>query len=246
MQRIKVTAGFTKVLVIFVLIQLVSSCSTRAEMTIGKDRRATITLKTSIPPEIEVWVRRNSRLPLDRQLFNPDSTAAALRSRGLTVLGIRILDQTTQELKFEAADLLAFIESDSRLKEAGLITYESGKGWASLRMTITNANAAALISLFPGLDLQLLEALQPPALFYNPVSTAEYRSMLGVLMGRTAAAALDTTMLNIQLVTPGPISDLRGLTLVTGSNPSSAGLSIPVVEAMVLEKPIDIYLKWHQ
>jgi hypothetical protein len=102
------------------------------------------------------------------------------------------------------------------------------------------------MDLFPGLDPYLLEALQPPALFHNPVSTAEYRSMLGALMGRTAANALDATRLDLTLVLPGPIMESSGRTLRRGTDPRTATLAIAVVDAMVLETPIDIYLKWQQ
>lgn len=225
---------------------LLFSCSAKTEMTIGKDRRARVSLLVTIPPEIEAWLRRTSGMPAASQLFDPDSTAATLQNRGLRVLSSRLSDRNSQEVNFEATDLAVFIASDARLKASRLIHYESGQGWASLRMTVTSTNAAVLIDIFPGLDPQLLEALQPPALFYNPVSTAEYRSMLGALMGRTAAGALDATTLGLKLVLPGNIMESSGLILGNGPNSRTASLSIAVVDAMVLEKPIDIYLKWQQ
>jgi len=231
---------------ITVLILLSISCSTKAEMTIRKDRGASISLLVSIPPEIEAWMRRTSGMPAGSQLFDPANTAAALRNRGLKVLGYSIPDRSSQAINFEAMDLAAFIAGDPGLRDSGLLRYESGQGWASLRMTVSSTNASALIDLFPGVDPDLLEALQPPALFYNPVSTAEYRSMLGVLMGRTAATALDATTLSLNLVLPGAITESSGLTLAPGPSPRSASLSIAVVEAMVLEKPIHLYLKWQQ
>jgi hypothetical protein len=228
------------------MVLLTFSCSTKAEMAIGKDRKASISLLVSIPPEIEAWMRRTSGMPITSQLFDPDGTAAALRNRGLNVLSSRLPDRSSQAIIFEAADLASFIASDKQLKESGLIHYESGLGWASIRINITSTNASSLIDLFPGLDPQLLEALQPPALFYNPVSTTEYRNMLGVLMGRTAASALDATTLSLKLTLPGTILESSGLNLVAGPNPRTASLSIAAVDAMVLEKSIHIYLKWEQ
>ena len=215
-------------------------------MTIGKDRGARISLIVSIPPEIEAWMRRTSGLPAGNQLFDPDGTAAALRERGLKVISSRLPDRSSQTIDFEAADLAAFITTDKKLKDSNLIRYERGQGWASLRLTVTSTNASALIDLFPGLDPQLLEALQPPALFYNPVSTAEYRSMLGALMGRTAANALDASTLNLKLILPGTIMESSGRNMEAGAGSRTASISIAAVDAMVLEKPIDIYLKWEQ
>jgi hypothetical protein len=185
-------------------------------------------------------------MPAGSQLFDPANTAEALRNRGLKILGYSIPDRSSQAISFEAVDLADFIASDPRMRDSGLLRYESGQGWASLRMTVTNTNASVLIDLFPGLDPDLLEALQPPALFYNPVSTAEYRSMLGALMGRTAAGALDSTSLSLNLILPGAIMESSGLTLPGGSSPRSASFTVAVVDALVLEKPIDIYLKWQQ
>ena len=233
-------------LITSVMILSIFSCSTKAEMTIGKDRKISMSLLVSIPPEIEAWMRRTSGQPIGSQLFDPDSTSEALRNRGLKVLRSSLPDRTSQAISFEAVDLSTFIASDRKLLESGLIHYESGQGWASLDITVTNANASVLIDLFPGLDTDLLEALQPPALFYNPVSTVEYRSMLGVLMGRTASSALDATTLNLTLILPGTILESRGPNLVSGSGSRTATISIAAVDAMVLEKPISIYLKWEQ
>ena len=233
-------------LITLAMILSMFSCSTNAELTIGKDRKVSMSLLVSIPPEIEAWMRRTSGQPIGSQLFDPDATSAALRYRGLKVLRSSLPDRSSQAISFEAADLAAFIASDRKLQESGLIHYESGQGWASLDITITNTNASVLIDLFPGLDPELLEALQPPALFYNPVTTVEYRSMLGVLMGHTASRALDATTMNLTLILPGTIMESRGPNLASGSGSRTATISIAVVDAMVLEKPITIYLKWEQ
>jgi hypothetical protein len=246
MRSIQCKPIFVSILLAMAILVLSFSCSTKAEMTIGKDRGASISLAVSIPPEMEAWMRRTSGMPAGSTLFDPDSTAVALRNRGFRVTSSRLPDRSSHEVSFGTADLAAFIASDSQLKDSGLIRYESGQGWASLRLTVTSTNASALIDLFQGLDPQLLEALQPPALYYNPVTTTEYRSMLGALMGRTAAGALDATTLNLKLVLPGTIIESSGLTLGSGPNSRTAEFAIAVVDAMVLEKPIDIYLKWQQ
>jgi hypothetical protein len=70
--------------------------------------------------------------------------------------------------------------------------------------------------------------------------------MLGALMGRTAAGALDATVLSLKLVLPGTITESRGLVIENSPTPRTASFTIDVVDAMVLEQPIDIYLKWQQ
>ncbi|MDX9957578.1 MAG: hypothetical protein RBT68_03970 [Spirochaetia bacterium] len=246
MRSIRRKPVFVINLLTMAIVFLSFSCSTKAEMTIGKDSKASISLVVSIPPEIEAWMRRTTGLPAGSPLFNSEGTAEALRNRGFKVISSRLPNRYSQEVSFETADLAAFIASDTRLKDSSLIHYKSGQGWASIRLTVTSTNASALIDLFPGLDPQLLEALQPPALFYNPVTTAEYRSMLGALMGRTAAGALDATKLNLKLILPGTILESSGMIPGSGPNPRTAEFTIAVVDAMVLEKPIDIYLKWEQ
>ena len=246
MRTTRPSSFLTLAILTLTLIFLTFSCSTKADLSIGTDRRATINLVVSIPPEIDTWMRRTLGLKPESQLFNPINTASALSKRGLKVLKSSISSYSTHVLSFEASDLAAFIASDTLIRDAGLISYESGPGWASLQLKITSSNALAMLDFFPGLDPELLEALQPPALFYNPVSTAEYRSMLGALMGRSAAAALDTTALNLKLSLPGSILQASGLTIDGGPDSRTASLSVAVVDAMVLEKPIDIYLKWQQ
>ncbi|MFH2116136.1 MAG: hypothetical protein ABIJ86_16675, partial [Spirochaetota bacterium] len=99
--------AFVTVLMVTATVFLSFSCSTKAEMTIGKDHGASVSLLVTIPPEIETWLRRTSGMPTDSQLFNPDGTSAALRNRGFNVLSSRQPDQSSQAIDFEATDLAA-------------------------------------------------------------------------------------------------------------------------------------------
>jgi hypothetical protein len=112
-------------------------------------------------------------------------------------------------------------------------------------LRITRGNASALLSIFPGADEELLEALQPPALYDNPVTKAEYRSMLLALLGKSSAEALDGARFSLSLALPGPILESEGVTIRAG-NASLAWFSLPVLDALTLEQAIELYARWQE
>jgi hypothetical protein len=224
-----------------------ASCSADIALAIRTDARTATAMGIIIPPEVESWIRRSTSIAAATPLFNADASATALRQRGVNVISSRIPSSTSWLATFDIPDLPAFIAKDARLREAGLLRYETGPDWASLAVHITTDNAMTLLELFPGLDLEILEALQPPALYDNPVTMAEYRTMLQALMGRIAARALDAAVISLELTVPGPILESRNLTAASIA-PSNrlVRLEIPTLAALVLEHPIELYVKWRQ
>jgi hypothetical protein len=197
-----------------------------------------------IPATIEAKLRSLSSLEPGQALVDPAAISRGAQARGLRPLAAPSAAPAAYRGSFALSDLQAFSASPG-LAGTGLIAYARASGWASVRLRIGRDNAAALLAIFPGADEELLEALQPPALYDNPVSKAEYRSMLLALLGKSAAEALDNARFSLSLTLPGPILESEGVTIRAGNAPV-ASFALPILDALTLEKPVELFARWQE
>jgi hypothetical protein len=221
-----------------------ASCSASAGLAIRSDRSLTMSLSMEIPAAIEAKLRSLSSLEPGQALVDPLAIRRGAEARGMRALSSSSPTPASYLGSFTLPDIQAFGVSPA-MAGTGLFSYGKGPGWASLRVRISRDNACSLLAIFPGADEELLEALQPPALYDNPVSKAEYRSMLLALLGKSAAEALDGARFSLSLSLPGPILESEGLT-IGGLEASGASFSLPVLDALTLERPAEFYARWRE
>jgi hypothetical protein len=225
-----------------------SSCGATAGLVLESDRSATLGLSVEVPAAIDTRIRAfvsssGSGAPSAVPLFDAAAVSKAILARGMTVRESQVPTMRSYAGAFSIKDIAAVLSSDTDL--AKILVYARGDGWASLRMRIDRDNAVVLTRLFPGIDQDLLEALQPPALYDNPVNAQEYRSMLAGLLGKTAAGALDGLVFKLTLDLPGTVLESSVGALVDASS-KRVTMTIPALDAMVLEKPVDFHVRWKQ
>ena len=235
------------------LTLMAGSCGASADLAIRADRSALVSVRAEIPAAVESRIRQfiasgtaggaASGAASAQPLFNANAVSASMRDRGVSVVESAASGSRSYRGVFRVADLDGLSARDPEL--AGVLEYRHGPGWASLQMRLRRGNAAALAHLFPGIDQDLLEALQPPALYDNPVSVTEYRSMLAGLLGTTAVQAIDGMTIALAIRTPGPIIESNGVTR-QASDRSAADFSVRAIDALVLEAPVEFFVRWQE
>ncbi len=239
-------ADFIRLVFVPLAAMLAGSCGATANMAVRSDESATLSLSVEVPAAVEAKIRQfaasggasgGSPAPM----FDAAAVASSVSSRGVSVRSSASPSARAYRGAFDIADLGRLIASDDEL--GAVLDYARGPGWASLRFRADRGNAAAVARLFPGIDEELLEALQPPALYDNPVSRDEYRSMLAGLLGKAAATAIDGLSFSLTVSFPGAVLETGGAAVV-GPSGRSASLAIPALDAMVLERPFEFYVKW--
>ncbi len=228
---------------------LLSSCGAAADIAFRADRSATVSLAVEVPAAVEARIRQfassagtgaaGSGVPL----FDAAAVSSSVAARGVSVRSSSSPDPRSYRGTFVVADVRRLLGADRDL--AAVMEYARSPGRASVRLRVDRGNARAVVALFPGLDAELLESLQPPALYDNPVSAAEYRSMLAGLLGKAAAAGIDGARIVLSASFPGEIVESSPGVIVDASR-KSASLSIPAIEAMVLERPVDFHITWKE
>ncbi len=126
------------------------------------------------------------------------------------------------------------------LKGSGLLTMSQGPLWSEFRFRLERGSAKALTSLFPGIDPYLMDALSPPALEEDPVTSAEYRTMLKAVFGEKAMPSMEGAVIQINVTAPGVVVDSGGGRL----SGSTLTARIPLIQVLNLEKPIELWLRW--
>lgn len=230
---------------------VMGSCGAAADLAIRADRSALLSMRVDVPAAVEARIRQfaasgkpaagsaTTTVPL----FNAGAVADSVRARGIVVDESAASGPRAYRGAFRVADLDALLAGDRRLAE--VLEYRHGTGWASLRLSLRRGGAAAIAGLLPGIDPDLLEALQPPALYDNPVTVAEYRSMLAGLLGTAAVQAIDGLVIAVTMRTPGPILESSGVT-PSRSDRTLAEFSVRALDALVLERPVEFFIKWEQ
>ena len=248
---------------LFLIIAAVScSCSASAGMVLKADRSLSVSMALSLPQPVDAWARGMTGAGDKAPLFDPAAVAAGARTRGFTVLESSSPTAGSYRGSFSVPDLDAFVSAPrpavpaddtgrrpspaGSLSSLGILRVERGPGWASLRMRMDRQNASAILDLFPGVDRQLLESLMPPAAWDNPVTKAQYRSMLGSLMGKAAGNAVDAAVFTLSLTLPGPIIESKGGSAGPGTAGRTVSFSMPALDAMTLETPAEFYVKWSE
>lgn len=233
-----------------------AGCTANAGMVVRADRSASLSVALSLGPAIEEWVRSVSGT--GAVMVDAQAIAQGARRSGLAVTESKATGPSSWRGSFTIENLGAFcaqkrdaVPADDMglrgspagsLSELGLLRFERGPGWASLRLRLDRGNAGTLMALLPLADREVTEALMPPAVYDNPVSLAQFRQMMEATMGSTVNQAV----FSFSLTLPGPILEKSGPSAQVSADGRSVGFSLPMLEAMVLERPVELYARWKE
>lgn len=225
-------------LVVMAMAILSSGCSARFEASIDRGGGALISAKVSVSPSVAAKLRALAGAPETAPLFDPAAVKAGLSARkGVTSVSASRPDPDSLLVKVAVSDLSLLASAPD---VSGIIGFDSEGGVRKLTISLSRDHGAELPGLFPGLDRDLVEALSPPALSGDDYSPAEYRDALATILGTKTLPALDAASIDIALHVPGEITAFKG-GRVEGSTWRA---SIPLLDLLVLEKPIELSISW--
>jgi hypothetical protein len=223
-----------------------ASCSAAVSSAIRSDGGARISVQAEVPAVLAAKFRKLAAMGSGGEqagaipFFDAGAIRKAIAARpSLRLIGLSQPSPDSIRAEIDVKNLEEFALSPD-LKGSGLLTLSKGKDWAECRFRLERRGVEAIAGLFPGIDPFLMEALAPPALEEDPVTAADYESMLRSILGEKATATMKAASLTIAFSAPGAIIDSGGGELES----SVLTAKIPVIQALVLEKPIEIWLRW--
>ena len=241
---IAVAAGAACLAVVLVIAALLlPSCSARIGATVAPDGGLQLSADVSIPDGLAAKLRNLSSTGStgsQTAFFDATAIRSALASRaGVNDLSVTQTSPTSVRIGLSARNVDA-LGSSADLQDSKPFYLVRGSGWTELHLKLERGNAKSLKALVPGLDPDLLEALSPPALEEDPLSPDDYRTMLRSVLGEKTMPAFEAASIDLTLTAPGTILAFGGGT-VTGLTLTSR---IPILDALTLAKPIEIWLRW--
>lgn len=228
---------------------LLASCSAAVSSTIKADGSARISVRAEIPTALAAKFRKLAAVGSPSQAAAPSTPKpffdeAAVRKAIAAKPGLALVElaqPSPDSIRIElTARSLEELAASPDLKGSNIITISRGSGWTECRFRLERGGAKALSSLLPGIDPYILDALSPPALEEDPVSVAEYKTMLKSVLGEKAMPAMEAASLALSFTAPGPVLASGGGAL---SGPTLTA-TIPLIEVLALEKPVEIWLRW--
>jgi hypothetical protein len=195
-----------------------------------------------MPTPLAEKIRSLAQIPAKSPLFDAQAIGKSLTA-GLGADRVDVRCPTPESVRAEATILdLEKALARSGLKEAGIAAYRRGGGRPEFRIRLERGSSKPLAALFSGLDPFLVDALSPPALEEEPVSRADYRTMLASVLGEAALAALETCGVELSLTAPNQVIASGGGRLA-GTTISER---VPFLDLLVLETPIELWLRWKE
>ena len=228
---------------------ILASCSAALSSAIRADGGARISIRAEVPGPIAAKLRRlaasgSATASGTSAATGPFFDMAAIRKSiaarpALSLLELKLPspDSIQAELSVRSLEELA---ASADLKGSGLLTMSQGPLWSEFRFRLERGDAKALTALFPGIDPYLMDALSPPALDEDPVTSAEYRTMLKAVFGEKVMPSMEAAMIEISVTAPGVVVESGGGRL----SGSTLTARIPLIQILSLEKPMELWIRW--
>ncbi len=220
---------------------LLASCSGSVSAAIRADGGAGLSVQAEVPSPLAAKFRKLASGSTGT-FFDAAAIRASVAAR--PALSLEELAQPSPDSirVTVSARSLEELAASPDLKGSGLIAVSRGAGWAECRFRLDRGSVRALSALFPGIDPYLLDALSPPALEEDPVTMAEYKTMLRSILGDKAMPAMEAAAIILSLSAPGAVIGSGGGSL----EGSTLTARIPIIQALTLEKPIEVWLRWKE
>ncbi|HTX73223.1 MAG TPA: hypothetical protein VMC79_10400 [Rectinemataceae bacterium] len=222
------------------LVLVLGSCASSVAAALGPDGGASISVSAAVPALVASKLRALAQTGETAPLFDLAAIRRSLaKEAGVSVLSLSSGSPNSLQANFSVASL-SRLAASPELQNTALLTPERGPGWTGIRIRLERGEASALAKLFPGIDPYILDALSPPALEQDPVSADEYRTMLTSVLGQKAMSELDSTRVSVSLTAPATVLESGGGEL----HGKTLELSLPIIDILVLEKPVEFWLRW--
>jgi len=221
---------------------ILSACSGSVGAAFAADGGARVSVSLDMPKELSLRIKKLAGRKAESPLFDLAAIRASATSRkGISIIALSSPNPDSVRAEFSVADVSAFAAS-AKLADGGVLLVSSQADKIEVKLRLERGTAQELIALFPGIDPALLEALSPPAFGESTLTAAEYRETLSALLGKKNLPEIEAAAIDLRLTAPKP--------LLASSGGKQEGTSLvaklPLIDLLVLEKPIELSLSWRK
>jgi hypothetical protein len=232
-----------------------ASCSGQINGVLREDGSADITIQSALQPSVAALIGAVSMNTPSAAILDARTIVASLRSiRGVKTAAMRNITPSSIDGSLTISQVNDFLDAPG-IQTQRFITYKQTGSGGRLSITLTRTIAPQLVSLLSPDIADYFSALMAPGLTtdWQYIQTkAEYLRQLKATynmlksnrrLGDALAADLETAMIRLTLDVPGAITSVQGGTF-SGTPAQRAEFTIPVIDLLVLEKPLLYEVVW--
>jgi len=227
-------------LLILPFLAVFVSCSARIDGVVMAGGAAEINVRTSLGPRTVSLVQslrgfmgdtRNTPILNGATINRSLAAASGIKSASLKNTGSEALEGT-----IAISNVGDFLLSEKDM----FITYNESPASSSITVVLDRNSAPLLISrLSPEVE-EYLSALMAPVVLGEYMSAVEYLNIVSMVYGRPLADEIAAARIRASIDFPRPVNSVTG-----GSSAGSrAEFDIPLLDLLVLEKPLRYEVKW--
>ena len=225
---------------------VLSSCSARIDATLRADGSAEARVSASIEARTAALIRNLSGLSgvqADRPVLDAAALSASLRaSPAVRSAALRNIDDRRVSGILSIGDF-RLLASDSAARGSGsrpFVLVEKVEKGGAVHVHLDRTSAGSVLTALSPEIGEYLEALMAPAATGEELTKSEYLSLVSSVYGSSVSAEIASAELELALTLPLPASSVTGGRISGGI----AEFTIPLVDLLVLEKPIDLSAVW--
>jgi len=237
------------IVALFILVFMVS-CSARINGILREGGSADLSIQASLEPRMTLLIRSfkammgnsGSDLILDgpsisrSMAASPGVASAALTNTGPAALEGRVVIRKVEDFL-------------SPVKEKRFISYwegvEAERASGRIIVSLDRETAPELIALLSPEAVEYLSALMAPAVIGEDISKPEYLKLVSSLYGSAIADEIRNAKIQVSIGFPGTITTIRGGT-ASGSSGRQAQFELPLLDLLVLERPLTWEVSWQR
>ncbi len=215
------TVAFRLGLFVLLVIGMVflSACSPVLKVAVADSGSIVYSVESSVSPLIEETVRSFTGAHQSLPLFNEEQILQALRSAGLSSVGVDTPDNSSlivsARIESAVTDKVGTIPSlgtgsvcqDMVPQVAGAIGYchSSQVGQRKLVLTISPDVLRQVMGIVPAETAEYMDLLSAPILTGESMTAAEYADLIGVIYGDSVAKELRRATVRILVTAPAEV-----------------------------------------
>jgi hypothetical protein len=216
------------------------SCSARIDGVVMTGGSAEINVRASLGPRTVSLVQslrsfmgdtRNTTILDGETITRSLSAASGIKSASLKNTSSEALEGT---IVISSLGDLLLSEKDM------FITYSESTASSSITVVLDRNSAPLIVSrLSPEVE-EYLSALMAPVVLGEYMSSGEYLSLISMVYGRPLADEIAGARIKASVEFPRPVTSVSG----GSSSGKRAEFDIPLLDILVLEKPLRYEIKW--
>lgn len=215
------TVAFRLGLFVLLVIGMVflSACSPVLKVAVADSGSIVYSVESSVSPLIEETVRSFTGAHQSLPLFNEEQILQALRSAGLSSVGVDTPDNSSlivsARIESAVTDKVGTVPSlgtgsvcqDMVPQVAGAIGYchSSQVGQRKLVLTISPDVLRQVMGIVPAETAEYMDLLSAPILTGESMTAAEYADLIGVIYGDSVAKELRRATVRILVTAPAEV-----------------------------------------